>query len=906
MSCLFGRCALGVVVALSLSACGSGGGSASSSSAESFSLSGTIYIEPESAVDADVERRYNLSLESANDTAATAQVLSNPATVGGYLSGTTGEYYEDVFGNTGVIPVPFETDTRDIYSVELLAGQQVVLSVFRASNLGTTAGDTIDLNLEVYEAEDSVTKGVLVDERAFSSAVTQGITVDTDGRYFIELVAQANVATPVLYTLAIGQSTSASGAARPQINAPFVPGEVIVKFKDATEVQGFSHNRQSKRAGSGATIQGMREVKNIGGLARHYRFERQHMQRALAFEQAPVAGMLSQTQQEKWQTLALIKSLRERDDVEYAEPNYLFKAAAAPNDPAYRLQWNLPLLELPSAWDRSTGLNAVVAVVDTGIDANHEDFGDNISSDGYDFIVSTSLSGDGNGPDSNPNDEGDSFHGAHVAGIVAAQGNNGTGIAGVAYDATIMPLRALGIDGTGTLADISNAILYAAGLASTAPAPPAQPADVINLSLGISETDLRLDNGQLGGQTMQNAINAALGQGVIIVAAAGNSASSVPNYPAAYEGVVAVSSVNDRRTKSNFSNYGDYIDVAAPGGTSYGSPYYDGFQDGVLSTIYANEYTELAGTSMATPHVAGVAALMKSIDPTLDNVRFMQALNSGEITDNLGTPLFYGNGLINAAKALTWLGESIDTVLNVFPRTLNFSGANTSGILYLSNPGAGAVTVSSVSSEANWLEVNPQPGGVNGAGLGEYALSVNITSAPQNGTTNVRIAYTLDGIPQDDTIVPVYVAQTVTEDDTVGALYVYLLRKEDVDEAEPEAAITVFDSVNAVKRNGEYTYTFPAVPPGQYFLEASTDNDGDFFVFDAGEAKGAYPLLYESSLIEISNRDLSDRDFDVAYLRFVSGAQLGASSMSASSQNQPTPSSAAPRRLPPQHARQAP
>ncbi len=884
MVCLVGRGALVAVVCVLLSACGSdGSSSAGSASNQAYSLSGRVFIEPESDVDLDVERRYNLSLEARNDSIETAQVLSNPATVGGYLSGTSGEYYEDAFGNTGTIPVPFEADIQDVYSVELLSGQQVMLSVFRANDLGTTQGDTVDLTLAVYEAEDATTKGSLVAARSFDSEVTKGVSVDADGRYFIELVARTNVATPVLYTLAIGQSSNVSSAARPQINAPFVPGEVIVQFKETPQLQGLSQARQSKRAGNANSNVGMQELKSIGQLARHYRFDEQRMNSALAFEQRANAGALSARQQKKWQTLELIKALRARDDVLYAEPNYLFTATAAPNDPAYRLQWNLPMLELPSAWDRSTGLNAVVAVVDTGIDANHVDFGDNISSDGYDFIVSTSLSGDGNGPDSNPNDEGDSFHGAHVAGIVAAQGNNGIGIAGVAYDATIMPLRALGIDGTGTLADISNAILYAAGLSSTAPAPPSQRADVINLSLGISETDLRMENGQLGGQTMQNAINAALGQGVIIVAAAGNASSSVPNYPAAYEGVVAVSSVNDRRTKSNFSNYGDYIDVAAPGGTSYGSPYYDGFQDGILSTIYANEYTELVGTSMATPHVAGVAALMKSVDPTLNNVRFMEALNSGEITDNLGTPLFYGNGLINAAKALTWLGESIDTALNVFPRQLNFSGANTSGILYLSNPGAGAVTVTGVTSEATWLEVNPRPGAVNGAGLGDYALTINVSAAPQNGTTNVRITYEVDGVPAEDRVVPVYIAQTVVEDDTVGALYVYLLRKEDVDGAEPEAAISVFASVNAVKGNGAYTYTFPAVPPGQYFLEASTDNDGDFFVFDAGEAKGAYPLLYESELISITNQNLRDRDFDVAYLRFVSGSELGSSASSTQS-----------------------
>ena len=863
-----------IVVSLFLGACGSGGSSSTGNAgAQSFSLSGTIFIEPESNVDTDVERRFNTSLENNNNDFANAQRLTNPTMLGGYISGTSGQYYEDESGDLGEFPVSFEKDLNDIYSVDLLANQQLVLSVFRANDLGTTAGNAIALQFKVYNAVDTETPGTLVADVSFSEPLTQSINVSADGSYFIEVEAQDNLSTPLLYALSVGQSNAGAAAVDPMLNAPFVPGEVLVKFKEQASVatQNLDEGPLIRRAGARSVAEGMQRIQKVGGIATHYRLSDNTMAAQLQFE-AQGAGTLSVQQQQKWQTLQLIASLRQRDDVEFAEPNYLLRASAIPNDTAYNQQWNLPMLELPAAWDRSTGLNSIVAVIDTGIDANHNDLAGNISSEGYDFIVSTSLSGDGDGPDNNPHDEGDTYHGAHVAGIVAAQGNNGRGIAGVAYDATIMPLRALGVDGTGTLADISNAILYAAGLDSTAPSTPSRAADIINLSLGVSETDLRLPNGQLGGQTMQNAIQQAVNAGVIVVAAAGNSNSSVPNYPAAYDGVIAVSSVNDRRSKSNFSNYGSYIDVAAPGGTSFGSPYFDGFQDGILSTIYANEYTELVGTSMATPHVAGVAALMKSIDPSLDGDRFRASLAAGDLTDDLGNSTFYGNGLINAAKALASLGQTLSAQLNVFPRQLNFNGANTSGIIYMSNPGQGTVEVTSVSSQAGWLEITPKPGLVNAQGLGEYAANVDVTSAPETGSTQIIIGHEIDGIAQDDIVLTAFITQSSADDDTVGQLYVYLLRKEDVEAAEPEAAISVFASVNAVKGLGEYTYTFTNLPPGQYFLEASTDNDGDFFVFDDGEAKGAYPLLYENQLVNVVDGNLNGYDFDIGYLRFISGA----------------------------------
>jgi serine protease len=317
------------------------------------------------------------------------------------------------------------------------------------------------------------------------------------------------------------------------------------------------------------------------------------------------------------QAKALVGRLRADPHVEYAEVDGRMYADFQPNDSQYVSQWHYhdPIggIGMQNAWNFATGTGQVVAVVDTGITA-HSDLDANILP-GYDMITDTTVSVDGDGRDADPSDPGDwytagqcgtaparnsSWHGTHVAGTIAAVTNNAAGVAGVAYNAKVVPVRVLGKCG-GFVSDIADGILWASGATvGTAPVN-ANPAKVINLSLGGSGAC---------GTTYQNAINTAMANGSLVVVSAGNSNLSAANFrPANCTGVVTVAASGKTGARSSFSNFGPAIEITAPGG--------DG-ADGVLSTLNtgtttpgAEGYAYYYGTSMAAPHVSGVAALAR-------------------------------------------------------------------------------------------------------------------------------------------------------------------------------------------------------------------------------------------------------------------------------------------------------
>jgi serine protease len=362
----------------------------------------------------------------------------------------------------------------------------------------------------------------------------------------------------------------------------------------------------------------------------------------------------------------------------YAEPDRRVQALSTPTDPLYSSQWHYfeakGGLNLPSAWDVSTGSGIVVAVVDTGV-RPHVDLADNLLT-GYDFISGTSSSNDGDGRDSDPADPGDgcngghsSWHGTHVAGTIAAVTNNGEGGAGVAYGAKILPVRVLGCGG-GYFSDISDGVLWASGTAVGGVSAPSQPARVINMSLGGRSSCPT---------TMQNAINQARANGAVIVVAAGNSNQDASLHsPANCAGVITVAATGRTGARASYSNYGAKIDVSAPGGNMS-----TGAANGVLSTLndgYStpgnDSYSYYQGTSMAAPHVAGVAALMLARNPGLKPDEVEVLLKSTTRPLPVACSLGCGKGIVNAAAAVNAVFVSASAASNVAEVEPNESNAS--------------------------------------------------------------------------------------------------------------------------------------------------------------------------------------------------------------------------------------
>jgi serine protease len=343
--------------------------------------------------------------------------------------------------------------------------------------------------------------------------------------------------------------------------------------------------------------------------------------------------------------------LRQQDAVVYAEPEVLVqKTGTPPNDPFFGFQWHLADrgvggsnygIQAPEAWTRSTGAGAVVAIVDTGV--AYENYGGYVQAPdlaqtsfvaGYDFV---------NGDTHANDDEG---HGTHVCGTVAQSTNNGLGVAGVAYDATVMPVKVLDASGSGATSWVADGIRFAAD----------NGAHVINLSLGSS----------VGATVLQDAVVYAAARGVVICAATGNSGATSIGYPARYDQCIAVGATRFDGQRAYYSQRGTGIDVSAPGGDVTVDQNGDGYGDGVLQMTFSGGVTSFGysffqGTSMATPHVAGVAALLKAARPSATAAEIRTAIESTCVDlGSSGYDTTYGFGLIDAPAA-------IDALLGVAP-----------------------------------------------------------------------------------------------------------------------------------------------------------------------------------------------------------------------------------------------
>jgi len=305
---------------------------------------------------------------------------------------------------------------------------------------------------------------------------------------------------------------------------------------------------------------------------------------------------------------AVESALKSDPKIKAVEKNFIGYGELIPNDPGFASQWHLKNIWAPSGWDVNTGsTSGVIAVIDSGVDSTHPDLSPNLVA-GYNFLSNNT----------NTNDVQE--HGTAVAGAAAAAGNSGIGVAGVSWKNKIMPLVVLNASNVATVADVSEAIIYAAD----------HGAKVINLSLAFTTSST----------TMTNAINYAWNKGLVIVAAAGNYNTSTPYYPAANANVISVGATDQSNLKTSFSNFGNWIDVVAPGIDIY-------------TTRKGGGYWWCYGTSLATPQVAALAALAFSVNPGLTNAQVVDLILKN--TSDLGAAGFdttYGWGKINLYKTL--------------------------------------------------------------------------------------------------------------------------------------------------------------------------------------------------------------------------------------------------------------
>jgi len=538
----------------------------------------------------------------------------------------------------------------------------------------------------------------------------------------------------------------------------------------------------------------------------------------------------------------------------WAEVNRVLQILRTPNDDLYPLQWHYGAMRLPAAWDLTTGdPDIVAAVIDTGILTDHPDLDSKIIG-GADLISDADVARDGDGRDDDGYDEGDnacgagchSHHGSHVAGTMAAETDNAEMVAGVAWQGSLLAVRVLGAGG-GDVFDIAGGIYWAVGEDVEGVSRNTNPADVINMSLG----------GPGESEAINDAVADAVATGALVIVAAGNDDTDASEFtPANAPAAITVAALTntgesrDRPQKASYSNFGSLVDVAAPGGEQAEDIDGDGHPDGVLSTV-GDDVVFYQGTSMAAPHVAGLAMLMKSTDRDVDQ-ETARGLLKETADDDIDCSQGCGTGLVSAVRVLrTMRGESGAPLVVSDPAVTRIGRADLDARVEFENVGdvATAVTLSvggpdrdRISLSATELTLDPDE---------SVMIEIDIDRGPAD-TGEATLTATYEGGASTE-------AQLLWSDDLINvatAVDVGAFRI-DGDSITPERLVTT-SSVDG------WSYKLFNLPPGDYLVIALTDDDNDGS-YEDNEGIGVYPLRQEPDLIAVqASATFEGADFVVA------------------------------------------
>lgn len=860
----------------------------------SITVSGTLDVTDGVLIDTDTNDPTQ-RVTADNNTCSASQVLVAPVTVGGYVTEVSTGKAGDRFAAS--------TDKFDAYRATLAAGSVVELTTAAFNPNGVSPGV---LHLGLLSSDCKVYLATATEDLAVKS-----VTVPRTAAYYVVVMASRGSSSYVVRIVPPPATTSSIPESNDFPVPEFIDNEVLVTKGSDSGLKGFFDRgsmglsasgvaaRGSIRQGGPESIEvrrrkfltelttyarslspGVADVEDHGDVAL-VRVDRRTAMTAIRAQAAgsPTRSPFSRAPKTVRDTRTLTEAFGARYGSEklraYVEMSEVSQHIATTigakrgeihsvlsphniGDPGASLQkWHYDGINLPQALSllsTQQQSDVVVAVIDSGVMLQHPDLAPRLVA-GYDFIDADEL--DGNGPDSNPDDPGAvdygevDFHGTHVAGTVAAVANNGLGGAGVAGTLSgvrVMPLRVCGQRGCPGIA-IINAIKYAAGQ-TVLGVKATRRADVINLSLGGSGSCP---------QAYAEAIAAARAANIVVIASAGNGyeRGNPSNSPANCEGVVAVGAVGPDGRRSTYSQVQSYVDIAAPGGESSlssrfpQSMIYSSWGSGTLrgtTDTRKPTYTDIQGTSMAAPHVAGVAALMRSVWPQMRPTDFDSALAAGKITTKLPVASAqktneFGYGLVDAAKSVGLALQSVSggatrSYLTPDPGSIEFGLTGTTQGLVIRK--FGSITVRDVTPlvSAPWLSIQRTG---TAASSDTYSLTVSRTGlAPGAYAVAVRVT------DSAGTTTDVWVSMTVPAPTVVSqsAVPVYVLVWDSV--TKKTIAFTQVEAVTATRK----AFSFKAdTSTNGYLLIAGSDANNDRIICDVGELCSAWPITKELSSI---------------------------------------------------------